>query len=115
MRFSGRISALARLMDWWASSHGVLFIVSAGNITEPLVLKGIRGNEFEDSNSDEQRKIVRSARRASAFERTLLAPSEALNVLTVGAISEDLNGHVPFEQGGIIKIEENGSGDPQIT
>lgn len=115
MRFSGRISALARLMDWWASSYGVLFIVSAGNITEPLVLNGIRGNEFEDSNSDEQRRIVRSARRASAFERTLLAPSEALNVLTVGAISEDLNGHVPFEQGGIIKIEENGSGDPQIT
>ncbi len=115
MHFSGRISALARLMDWWAFTHGILFIVSAGNITDPLVLSETSISGFEDSDAEEQRRMFRSARRALAYARTLLTPAEALNVLTVGAVSEDLNGHVPFEQAWIIKIEEDGSGDPQIT
>ena len=114
-RFSGRMSALARLMDWWAFTHGVLFVVSAGNILEPLVLPGKNVSGFENSSVEEQREIVRAARRSYAYERTLLAPSEALNVLTVGSVSEDLNDHVPHEQAGIIRIEENGSSDPQIT
>ena len=29
--FSGRISSLARLLNWWADQQGILFLVSAGS------------------------------------------------------------------------------------
>ncbi len=115
IRFAGRISALARLMDWWAVKEGVLFVISAGNIGDPLQLPRVRASAFEDSDLDEQCDIVRAAMRASAYSRTLLAPAEALNGLTVGAISKDLSDHTPHMQAGIIALENDGDTKPQLT
>ena len=87
--FIGRISSLARLLDWWAYRAGVLFVVSAGNVSEPLALPGIRQIDFEDASIAERKDMLREAQRNLRHRRTLLAPGEALNVLTVGATSQD--------------------------
>ena len=83
--FSGRsISSLARLLDWWAYSEGVLFVVSSGNVLEDLGISGMTSVAFEEATLQERRELVAAAKRAGRHERTLLAPSEALNALTVG-------------------------------
>ena len=88
--FAGRISSLARLPDWWAHSEGVLFVVSSGNVLEDLGIPGMTSVAFEEATLQERRELVAAAQRAGRHERTLLAPSEALNALTVGAASVDL-------------------------
>ena len=88
--FAGRISSLARLLDWWAYSEGVLFVVSSGNVLEDLVIPGMTSVAFEDATLEKRRELVLAAQRDNRHERRLLAPSEALNVLTVGAASVDL-------------------------
>jgi hypothetical protein len=115
MRFAGRISALARLMDWWAAKEGVLFVISAGNIGDDLPLQGVNTTTFENADEDERRQIVRTSMRSLTYDRTLLAPAEALNGITVGAISKDLNGLRPFNQAGIMTLEGNDDTMPQLT
>ena len=115
MRFAGRISALARLMDWWSEKEGVLFVISAGNINDDLSLRGIRSISFEDADEDERRKNVRAAMRESSYDRTLLAPAEALNGVTVGAVSKDLNGYTPPKATGIMMLEGTDDMSPQLT
>ena len=77
--FAGRISSLARLLDWWAHSEGVLFVVSSGNVLEDLGIPGMTSVAFEEATLQERRELVAAAQRAGRHERTLLAPSEALN------------------------------------
>lgn len=115
LQFAGRMSVLARLLDWWAERHGVLFVVSAGNITEDLVVPGISAAEFEDADESRRKAVVRTAMRKAAYKRTLLAPAEALNVVTVGAISGDLSVQTPPQQAGIISLENETDRMPQIT
>jgi len=115
MRYAGRISALARLIDWWAAKEGVLFVISAGNISDGLSVSGISSLDFERSGFDARRQVVRASMRNSGFRRTLLAPSEALNGITVGAVSKDLNGHIPPQQTGIISLEDDTETLPQVT
>ncbi|WP_316364668.1 S8 family peptidase [Candidatus Thiodiazotropha sp. CDECU1] len=114
-RFAGRISALARLMDWWSVKEGVLFVISAGNIGDPIILSGISASAFEDADENEQRGIVRTAMRELSHGRTLLSPAEALNSVTVGAISRDLNGYTAPDVSGIIRLEGPDGQTPQIT
>ena len=89
-RYAGRISALARLLDWWAYTHGVLFVISAGNIFDDLILTDIGISEFENKPDVEKQRLIRQALRDFSYSRTLLAPAESINGLTVGALSEDL-------------------------
>ena len=88
--FAGRISSLGRLLDWWAESAGVLFVVSTGNILQDLIIPDITLVAFEGMSLEDRQGLVMEAQRNSRHERTLLAPSEALNALTVGAASVDL-------------------------
>jgi len=116
MRFAGRVSALARLIDWWASQEGILFVISAGNIPEDLVLSGMSTVDFEDSDPQERKNAVRAALRESAYERCLMAPAESLNGITVGALSEDLADDTnPPDIAGIVRIENEGEVIPPIT
>lgn len=112
--FSGRISALARLMDWWAAKEGLLFVISAGNVGH-LALAGTTTMDFENAAIVDRRATVRGAMRDGIFNRTLLAPAESLNGLTVGALSLDHANHTPPQQAGILKLEEDGEFVPQMT
>ncbi|MCG5497161.1 S8 family serine peptidase [Ectothiorhodospira variabilis] len=112
--FSGRISALARLMDWWAAKEGLLFVISAGNVGH-LTLPGTRMMDVENAAVAVRRAAARGAMRDGIFDRTLLAPAESLNALTVGALSLDFANDVPPQQAGILKLEEDGEFVPQMT
>lgn len=112
--FSGRISALARLMDWWAAKEGLLFVISAGNVGN-LDLPGTTTMAFENAAIAARRATVREAMRDGIFNRTLLAPAEALNGLTVGALSLDHVNHTPPQQAGILRLEEDDEFVPQMT
>ena len=83
--FDRILSAWARLLDWLAWRHQVLFVVSAGNHLNDLVLpappNSVQGMSDEDLRAHTLRAIVHQ--RAT---RRLLAPAESVNALTVGAL-----------------------------
>ncbi len=89
-RFAGVMSPWARLIDHLAWRYKVLILVSAGNITERMPLKDIvQWADFENAKvEDRQATLLRAILRQRA-KRQLLAPSEAVNALTVGAAHTD--------------------------
>jgi hypothetical protein len=87
--FAGRISGWARVVDYLSSKYGVLFIISAGNHDDYLETQGMTATQFEELSVDQR---VRVALRASASQiatRRVLAPAEAMNAITVGALHSD--------------------------
>ena len=60
--FAGRISSLARLLDWWTHSEGVLFVVSSGNVLEDLRIPGMTSIAFEEAPLQERRELVAAAK-----------------------------------------------------
>ncbi len=89
-RFAGVMSPWARLIDHLAWRHKVLVLVSAGNITERLLLKGVeKWADFENADVGERQATLLQAVLNQRGKRGLLAPSEALNALTVGAAHSD--------------------------
>lgn len=88
--FSGPMSPWARLLDWLAFRHRILFLVSAGNVLQGLPLSSFRTwTEFEDASPTERQQAVLTALNANKSRRSLFSPAEALNVLTVGAAHSD--------------------------
>jgi hypothetical protein len=104
-RFAGRISALARLLDWWSWKHGILFSVSAGNVLDDLTIHGVTSTQFEDATPEDRQEMLRAASMDKAFERSLLAPSEAINALTVGATSHDLSPKAVPKDPSLVRFE----------
>lgn len=113
--FAGRISSLARLLDWWSSEAGILFVVSAGNVQQDLHIPDMTVGGFEGLSLPERREHVRAAQRRHRYERTLLAPSEALNVLTIGAASLDLAPADMDAAPGVIEVQADGDALPAIS
>ena len=113
--FAGRISSLARLLDWWSSEAGILFVVSAGNVVRSLPLPDTTIFEFESLSPAERQAKVHAAQRRHRHERTLLAPSEALNVLTIGAASLDLAPSGMDPAPGSVELQEEGDILPAIS
>ena len=89
-RFTGMMSPWARLIDHLAWRYKLLILVSAGNITERMPLEGVnQWADFENAEvAERQAMLLRSILRQRA-NRRLLAPSEAINALTVGAAHND--------------------------
>lgn len=88
--YAGWISPWARLLDYLAHTYGILFIVSAGNITQPLPISRFDTmTAFEDAEESEREDAILEGLGQQRSQRTLLSPSEALNVLTVGASHDD--------------------------
>ena len=88
--FTGTMSPWGRLLDYLAERFGILFIVSAGNVHEPLPVPEFTGiRELEAATHEEGQRAVLSALGEQRSQRTLLSPAEALNVVTVGAWYED--------------------------
>ena len=113
--FAGRISSLARLLDWWSHKAGVLFVVSAGNVQEDLVIQNTNSIKFENLTVEERQDLIRSAQVDRRYQRTLLSPSEALNVLTVGAASLDLAQSTGNPASRAVKIYQDGEVLPAIS
>jgi hypothetical protein len=92
--FIRTISPFARLLDWLSTKYGVLFIVSAGNHSEPI--------EFDPSlppisalSADDLERAVVTSLYGDAWNRRLLSPAEAINPLTIGALHHDAAPDLP--------------------
>ena len=115
VRFGGRISAFARLLDWWAHEHGILFVISAGNIKDDLILQNVQADRFLNADAVERRRAVRQSLQEAAYARSLTSPAEALNGLTVGAISEDrVAANIDPRDAGIVRLDADGERFPAI-
>ncbi len=91
LQFDRFISPLARLLDWLAFRHDVVFLVSAGNHTQPLELPA---DMASDDPEELQHELLCAIGRSAALRR-LLAPAESVNALTVGASHTDESAHAP--------------------
>jgi hypothetical protein len=87
--FAGRLSGWARVVDHLAATYGILFVISAGNHHSALETQDMTASTFEALGAAER---IRVALRASASQirtRRILAPAEAMNAITVGALHAD--------------------------
>lgn len=84
------ISPAARMLDWLAQHYNVLIIVSAGNRPPDLAIPAAALTDPQHT----QREVL-AGLLAQARQRRVLAPAEAVNVLTVGALHDDA-GTDPF-------------------
>lgn len=79
-----RMSPVGRLLDWLAHSYNLLFVVSAGNHTSPIMIPADAVNDPDTARSAAIRAVY-----DSALLRGILPPGDALNALTVGATHDD--------------------------
>jgi hypothetical protein len=101
--FAGVMSPLARLLDFLAYKYGLLFLVSAGNILTPLEVADYASwTAFEQASPEERERAVIKSLNNAKFERTILSPAEAINVVTIGASHHD---NVPNRQVGVNTLD----------
>ena len=84
-QFDRFVSPMARLLDWLAARHEVLFLVSAGN--HPGELELPLSVDLADPEAV-QHAVLCVLQRTRGLRR-LLAPGEAVNALTIGAAHAD--------------------------
>jgi hypothetical protein len=88
--FHGQLSAWSRLLDRLAHRYGLLFVVSAGNCTDPFGIAAFANhNLFEDADPDHRAVETLRSLGAIVGDRRLFSPAETVNGLTVGAYNED--------------------------
>lgn len=88
--FAGPMSPWGRLLDFLADQFGILFLVSAGNVGDPLPVPAFNGlTDLEQATPADRERAIFEALVRQRSQRTLFSPAEALNVITVGAWHED--------------------------
>ncbi len=87
--FAGRISGWARVVDHLAATYGILFVISAGNHPAPLETENMTAGAFETLDGAERARVALRASAKQLTTRRLLAPAEAMNAITVGALHAD--------------------------
>ena len=102
--FVREMSSWARLLDWLAWKYNILFIVSAGNHENDIILNVPR-IDLRRLAPEARREAVVKAIDADTRNRRLLSPAETLNGLTIGADHADASTPVtnhnlfdPYEQ-----------------
>lgn len=89
-RFSGQLSAWARLLDRLAYRYGILFVVSAGNCVEHFGIQAFAGRiQLEDATAEVRATETVRALGAILADRRLFSPAETVNGLTIGACNTD--------------------------
>ena len=86
--FVREMSSWARLLDWLAWKYNILFIVSAGNHENEIILNVPRAN-LRGLTPAARRDAVVKAIDADTRNRRLLSPAETLNGLTVASHHAD--------------------------
>ena len=79
-----RMSPVGRLLDWLAHTYNLLFIVSAGNHRDPIMIPVSAASDPESARSAAIQTL-----HESALLRGVFPPGDALNALTVGATHDD--------------------------
>ena len=88
--FGSLLSPWAKLMDHLAWKYSVLIIISAGNIVDPMHLKDIDNwSNISSMLPTNLEDLILGTILQNRAGRRLLAPSESINCLTVGASHSD--------------------------
>jgi len=87
-QFNYSLSPLARLIDWLSQKYNVLFIISAGNNNDDILLD-ISKDEFLGKTDDEKSKIISKKILQDSRNRRLISPSESINAISVGSLHYD--------------------------
>ncbi|MGO9120135.1 MAG: S8 family peptidase [Desulfomonilaceae bacterium] len=91
--FHQLLSPWAKLLDYLSDKYRVLFVVSIGNHVENLALKSPDGANIAEVLSDPDALVRETMGHllSDALGRRLLSPSEAVNIVTVGATHCDFS------------------------
>lgn len=87
--YASQISAWGKLIDYLSFKYNILFVVSAGNHTEKLEFHSTSFIDFGNLSEDERKEKYFEALALDMRNRGLLAPTEAINAMTVGAWHAD--------------------------
>ena len=84
------LSPIAKLLDWLSFKYSVLFCVSSGNVTGDFNLLH-DDKKFAELKDDD--KVVLTLKNIDSKKRNrrLFSPSEAINVISVGALHDDMS------------------------
>ncbi|MES2099733.1 MAG: S8 family peptidase [Pseudomonadota bacterium] len=114
--FTGELSPWARLLDWLQHKYNVLFVVSAGNQIDDLLVDTPAGTLLGMTLAQRSALATRAICRDD-MHRRVLAPAESVNALTVGASHSDASTVVPaggrfqlFADGGLAPYSSIGPG-----
>lgn len=91
--FDGGMSPWARMVDYLAWRHNLLFVVSAGNHASIQIDKTL--TEWEALTPAEREEESLLACWRDVRNRRLLSPAEAINAITVAAQHSDESGPLP--------------------
>jgi len=86
--FDRLMSPWAKLIDWLSWKYDVLFIVSAGNYPSELML-ATPPNSLVNMAVDLRNRLALQSLLSDTSNKRLMAPAEAMNALTVGAVHTD--------------------------
>ena len=86
--FLQTISTWAKLLDYLAYRYKVLFIISAGNYNEKIVLP-VSSTQLESLTQEQREVLFYKAIFEKNYERKILTPSESVNGLTIGGFHND--------------------------
>jgi Subtilase family len=106
--FAGQVSPLARLLDFLSERYGLLFLVSAGNVSDPLAIPDFDNwSLFESAVPNQRERAVVKALNAAKRDRTILSPAESLNALTIGGQHHDSVSARQGQQNVVDPFEDN--------
>lgn len=84
--FAGTMSAWARLLDHLSWKYRVLFVISAGNIRDTFDVAGYKtGADMRKATPEHRRAEMLRSLDAAKSLRTIFAPADSVNALTVAA------------------------------
>lgn len=88
--FAGTVSPWGRLLDHLAWKYRVLFVVSAGNITDTFDLPNYpTAVDMRNASIQHRQAEMLRAIDAAKAKRTMFSPAESVNALTVAAAHKD--------------------------
>jgi hypothetical protein len=90
--FDGVLSSWARTIDWLSAMYGVAVVVSSGNHRSLPVPSGT--TTLTSLNGSDRADAVNAMVAEATPRRSLLAPGDSVNALTVGALNSDGAGAV---------------------
>lgn len=91
--FDGMISSWARTLDWLSATYGVIVVVSAGN--HPVLPVPGGTNDLLALTGSDRAEAINAGVAQTNPRRSLLAPADSINALSVGALNADGAGDVP--------------------
>jgi len=90
--FDGVVSSWARTVDWLSAAYGVVVVVSSGNYGSVPVPAGL--DALTAASGAVRADAINALVAETIPRRSLLAPAESMNALTVGALNADGAGDV---------------------